>query len=294
MEHMKKVFLVSSFLFIVLFGNSQTKLLIVDGITKEPLPYTTIQSIHKKEGFITDENGFIQLDLSQTDTIHISYVGYKSINYLVGNITNGKVELFKETGSTLPDVLVKRYTPIEKPVRLGFHKLKMSWRFRGGMNRNKKYLGPEIVTLVEFPNEIEKYKILKVILPTNKVEKNDPLRLHIYSINDNGEPFEELLLNDVVIDKGSNLLNNLEVDISNQNIVLNSKGVFVGIQWVGYFDGEVKNTTDVSFTQEINKENTYSTNVRLVKKTWVNKGIVKLENTSPSNLKVGLELQKMK
>jgi hypothetical protein len=53
---------------------------IVDGITKDPLPFTTIQSLNKKEGFITDENGFILLNLSQTDTIHISYVGYKPIN----------------------------------------------------------------------------------------------------------------------------------------------------------------------------------------------------------------------
>ena len=46
--------------------------------------------------------------------------------------------------------------------------------------------------------------------------------------------------------------------------------------------------------QEINKVNTYVTSVRYSNKTWFNKGIVKLENTSPSNLKVGLELQKMK
>jgi len=279
---------------LVLSGYSQIKFVIVDGVTKVPLPYTTIQSINKKEGFITDEYGFIQLNLSQTDTIHISYVGYKSINYVFGNITNDKIELFKETGSTLPDVIVKKYTPIGKPIRLGFHNLKMSWRMRGGLNRNKKYTGQEITTLVEFPNENDKYKLLKVILPTNKIEKNDPLRLHIYSINENGEPFEEILINDVVIEKGSSLFNNIEVDISNQNIVLNSKGVFVGIQWVGYFDGEVKNTTDVSFTQEINKVNTYVTSVRYFNKTWFNKGIVNLENKSPSNLKVGLVLQKMK
>ena len=179
-------------------GNSQIKCVIVDGITKEPLPYTTIQSINKKEGFITDENGFIQLNLSQTDTIHISYVGYKSINYVVGKIINDKIELFKETGSTLSDVIVKKYTPIEKPIKVGLHKYKEGFRYKGGGNRNQKFSGQEITTLVEFPNENEKYKILKVILPTNKIEKNDPLRLHIYTLSDNGEPFEELLLNDVV------------------------------------------------------------------------------------------------
>jgi len=285
-----------SILSLLLFqiGFSQTRFVIVDGVTKDPLPYTTIQSINKKEGFITDGNGFILLNLSPTDTIHISYVGYKSINYVVGKIANDKIELFKETGSTLPDVIIKKYTPIEKPFRLGFHKLKSSYKLKYGISRNKDNIGHEITTLVEFPNENEKYKILKVIIPTNKVMKNDPLRLHIYSINDYGEPFEELLINDVIINKGFNLFGNIEVDINNQNIILNSKGVFVGIQKVGILDKEQTNITYLDFTEEINKDNTYVTNVRYFPKKWVKKGIVRLKNNFPSNLKVGLELQKMK
>jgi hypothetical protein len=109
---MKHLFSILSLLLFQI-GFSQTRFVIVDGVTKDPLPYTTIQSISKKEGFITDENGFIVLNLSQTDTIHISYVGYKSINYVVGKITNDKIELFKETGSTLPDVIIKKYTPFD-------------------------------------------------------------------------------------------------------------------------------------------------------------------------------------
>lgn len=290
---MKKILTILSLL-LFQFGYSQSKLIIVDGITKEPLPFTTIQSLNKKEGFITDENGLILLNLSQTDTIHISYVGYKSINIVVGKITSDKIELFKETGSTLPDVIVKKYTPIEKPIRLGFQNLKESYRLKDGVIRNKDNIGHEITTLVEFPNENEKYKILKVILPTNKIVKNDPLRLHIYSINDNGEPFEELLINDVIINKGFSLFGNIEVDISNQNIILNSKGVFVGIQKVGIFDKEQKNITYLYFTEEINKDNTYVTNVRFVQKKWVKKGIFRMKKNFPSNLKVGLELQKMK
>ena len=290
---MKQLLTILSLL-LFLFGYSQTKVVIVDGITKDPLPYTTIQSLNKKEGFITDENGFILLNLSQTDTIHISYVGYKPINYSVGKIINDKIELFKETGSTLPDVLVKKYKPIEKPFRLGFQNLKVSYSLKYGVIRNKDKIGHEITTLVEFPNENEKYKILKVILPTNKIVKNDPLRLHIYSINDNGEPFEELLINDVIINKGFNLFGNIEVDISNQNIILNSRGVFVGIQKVGILDKEQKNITYLYFTSEINKNNTYVTNIRFVQKKWGIKGMERLNNKFPDNLKVGLELQKMK
>ena len=290
---MKKLVLLSILLFWGMVGFSQIKVVIVDGVTKDPLPYTTIQSISKKEGFITDENGFILLNLSPTDTIHISYVGYKPINYLVGKITNDKIELFKETGSTLPDVLVKKYKPIEKPFRLGFQNLKVSFRLVDGLIRNKDNIGHEITTLVEFPNENEKYKILKVILPTNKIVKNDPLRLHIYSLSDNGEPYEELLINDIVIDKGYKLFGNIEIDISNQNIILNSKGVFIGIQWVGIWKEGNTNTTDVYFTRDYEKYVTYNTNIRLVNKKWVQQW-KNVEGKFLPNLKVGLELQKMR
>ena len=289
---MKQLLTILSLL-LLQFSYSQTKVVIVDGITKDPLPYTTIQSINTIEGFITDENGFILLNLSPTDTIHISYVGYKSINYVVGKITNDKIELFKETGSTLPDVIVKKFTPIEKPIKVGLHKYKEGFRYKGGGNRNQKFSGQEITTLVEFPNENEKYKILKVILPTNKIEKNDPLRLHIYSLSDNGEPYEELLINDIVIDKGYNLFGNIEIDISNQNIILNSKGVFVGIQWVGIWKEGNTNTTDVSFTKDYEKYVTYNTNIRLVNKKWGQQW-KNGEGKFLPNLKVGLELQKMR
>jgi hypothetical protein len=53
---MKKLVLLSILLFWGMVGFSQIKVVIVDGVTKDPLPYTTIQSISKKEGFITDDN----------------------------------------------------------------------------------------------------------------------------------------------------------------------------------------------------------------------------------------------
>ena len=68
------------------------------------------------------------------------------------------------------------------------------------------------------------------------------------------------------------------------------------VQWVqkvGIFDEEKKNITYLDFTEEINKDNTYVTNVRYIQKKWVKKGIFRLKNNFPSNLKVGLELQKM-
>ena len=59
MKSMRKILLLSILIFLGKVGYSQTKVVIVDGITKDPLPYTTIQSINTKEGFITNENGVL-------------------------------------------------------------------------------------------------------------------------------------------------------------------------------------------------------------------------------------------
>ena len=85
---MKKILIASISILYCFLGLSQSKIVIVDGNTKEPLPFTTIQAINTKEGFITDQNGIVLLNLAKTDTLHISYVGYTSINYIIGKRTS--------------------------------------------------------------------------------------------------------------------------------------------------------------------------------------------------------------
>ena len=72
-----------------------------------------------------------------------------------------------------------------------------------------------------------------------------------------------------------------------------SKGVFVGIQWVGIWKEGHTNTTDVYFTRDYEKYVTYNTNIRFVNKKWGQQW-KNGEGKYLPNLKVGLELQKMK
>jgi hypothetical protein len=59
--------------------NAQEKVsgVILDSITKAPLPYTHIIIKHTKRGAITNEDGFFTIPCSNTDTLVFSFVSYK-------------------------------------------------------------------------------------------------------------------------------------------------------------------------------------------------------------------------
>ena len=277
----------------ILFFNAvytQSKLLIIDAITKTPLPYATLKLLNKTEIYITNENGIIQFNLSKPDTIQITYVGYKSLNYIMVNDIIDTIQLFTK-GSTLPDFISKKLIPIGKPIIIGLHKYKKNMRFKGFGYHTPNFPGTEIATFLELPIENDKYKLLKIILPTNKIEKKDPLRLHIYSINEDGEPFEDLMNNDVIIDHGFNLIGNIELDVSEQNIILNGRGVFAGIQWIvrGNNSG---NNTKAFFTYDYNKSVTFLTHPKFINKKWEKFGIGEKFNSN-ANLTIGLVIQRV-
>ena len=70
------------FLFISLGLQAQEVSGIVkDSLTQETLPYVNVTYLHSDEGASTNQQGVFQLQLSEenkTDTLLISYVGYRS------------------------------------------------------------------------------------------------------------------------------------------------------------------------------------------------------------------------
>jgi len=280
-------------IFSILFFNSvysQSKFLVIDGVTKNPLPHATLRLVNKKEIYITNDNGIIQFNLSKPDTILITYVGYKSLKYIIVNDIIDTVQLFT-TSSTLPDFISKKLIPIGKPITIGLHKYKKNMRFKGFGYHTPNFPGTEIATYLELPIENDQYKLLKIILPTNKIEKKDPLRLHIYSINENGEPFENLMNNNVIIDHGFNLIGNIELDVSEQNILLNGRGVFAGIQWIGRGNNSGNNTKAL-FTYDYNKSVTFLTLPKFINKKWEKFGMGEKFNSN-TNLTIGLVIQRV-
>jgi hypothetical protein len=58
------------------------------------------------------------------------------------------------------------------------------------------------------------------------------MRLHIYDVNENGYPGVELLNRDVIINNDNFKKGYLIIDVRDQNILVNGKAFFVGVQWI--------------------------------------------------------------
>ena len=85
---------------------------IVNYSTQLPLANVNIININKVRGTVSDYNGKFELEVSVTDTLHISLIGFKSIKIRVTNdwfkIKTTKIQL-TESAIALEEVVVRPY-----------------------------------------------------------------------------------------------------------------------------------------------------------------------------------------
>jgi len=96
---------------------------------------------------------------------------------------------------------------------------------------------------------------------------------------------------DVIMDQGFNLIGNIELDVSNQNIILKGKGVFAGIQWFGLGNNS-GNNTNALFTYDYNKSGTFISHPKFINNKWEKFGMGE-KFASNTNLTIGLVLQRV-
>jgi hypothetical protein len=90
----------------------------------------------------------------------------------------------------------------------------------------------ETATLIQIPTTVNSYRISKIMFKQRNFSSKMPLRLHIYSLDGNGLPGDELLKKQIIISENDYKNGILEIDIKDQNIILEKAPFFVGIQWI--------------------------------------------------------------
>jgi hypothetical protein len=133
-----RYFVVFLFMLLAITGTAQTTQqpttvsgTVVSDITLLPVPGASIININKVKGTLTDDKGNFTVEAAVSDTIHISFIGYKSVqvrvtNDWIKNNTAVKITL-TEKAYTLEEVVVSTYNltgylqvdaklaPIKKP-----------------------------------------------------------------------------------------------------------------------------------------------------------------------------------
>ena len=86
--------------------------IIINDNTMLPIANVNVININKVKGVVTDIKGFFELDVSVSDTLHISLLGYQSLRVRVTNdwLKNGTAKLLlTEKAIALEEVIVKKY-----------------------------------------------------------------------------------------------------------------------------------------------------------------------------------------
>ncbi|WP_396194948.1 carboxypeptidase-like regulatory domain-containing protein [Flavobacterium sp.] len=77
-----------------------------------PIPNANIININKVKGVTTNASGFFEMEVSVSDTLHISILGYRSLRVRVTNdwLKNGTAKiLMTEKAIALEEVIVRKY-----------------------------------------------------------------------------------------------------------------------------------------------------------------------------------------
>ncbi|MFN3754946.1 carboxypeptidase-like regulatory domain-containing protein [Flavobacterium sp.] len=85
---------------------------IINDNTLLPIPNANIINVNKVKGVVTNTSGYFELEVSVSDTLHISILGYQSLRVRVTNdwLKNGTAKiLLTEKAIALEEVVVKKY-----------------------------------------------------------------------------------------------------------------------------------------------------------------------------------------
>ncbi|WP_462282143.1 carboxypeptidase-like regulatory domain-containing protein, partial [Salinivirga cyanobacteriivorans] len=87
---------------------------VLDSATQKPLPYANIYSVTKKKGVISNEDGRYSIDISELgpkDTLRFQYIGYKSRNLSIGQLSENTTVYLPEEIVDLNEMVVYGSAP---------------------------------------------------------------------------------------------------------------------------------------------------------------------------------------
>lgn len=279
--------------------------IVVDSLTKEPLPFTSI--VIDNEGFYTNENGRFTIK-ENSKTLKITHLGYEDFSSDIKDV--------KDTVFLIPKSILINEITISRDnkeiQKIGY--LKKS-KYSIGLLSSK---GEDIIVITPTNSAITGNYIEKIEFPLNKFKlhnkkdklyKNAPavVRINIYTV-ENNLPKEKIFSSEpvkfIMSDKEM-----ISVDVSEEMIQLPENGLCFGIEMIGRVDSngefvEENAHTRPIFTDQSSKDYkaiTYRTNSILKKKEEyypvnnINPYLMRdIKNYKPQdfNLAIGLTIRK--
>ena len=215
---MKEKRLIWIFLIVSQFALSQIKGVVKDSISGEPIPYVNIWVENETIGTISEIDGSFVLATSSDKNIVFSILGYDK-KTLKANLT--ATVLLNPTVFDLKEMVIlnKKET---KQVEIGIIKNSTFQAFDNGPKVEAKFF--------PYDKSYGKTKFIKeVTIFTDSRIDNATIKLHFYSVDDNGAPGQELLTKDYIVSLQKGVIKH-KFNLSNFDLEFPKKGLFVAYE----------------------------------------------------------------
>ena len=199
--------------------SSQIKGIVLDTVTKNPIPYVSIWIENENNGTTAEENGQFQLTIAgQSKNLLFSALGYEKKTVAISS--DMKVEMTPSTIELNEVQITKKYGT--KQIEIGETESPFLQAYENGPRIDIKF----------FPHKA-KYKktkfIKQIVLNTDCRIEEATIKLHLYKVDDAGLPGEELLEKDYIATVSKGVKKTL-FSLSSFNLQMPKEGIFVGFE----------------------------------------------------------------
>lgn len=255
------------FVLFILFGftlvsaqNLNIKKTVFDSQIKTAIPYSIINVLNTLRFKDADKSGLFDMNVNMSDTILITCIGYKEMKISVDKIIVVDSIFLNPMPITLEAIIISK--PLIKTFGLIDKKIERSCVSNSVESR------AEMATLIEVENQNKPYRLSKVFFMANRFNSENPVRLHIYEVEANGLPGNELLTKEIVITKNDLIGKKVIINLKDQNIIINEKSFFVSVQWLT--SKTLKRFTGPEFfeTGKVKKLHTYRRQLNIKNNQW--------------------------
>ena len=206
------------FFFISFSLSAQIKGVVKDSISGEPIPYVNIWVENETVGTTSEANGSFFLDASKQKSIVFSVLGYEK--KIIKGFEISSVNL-KPTAYELNEIVVLNKKNSKK-IEIGNIKNAIFQSFDNGPKVEAKFF--------PYQSAYSKTKFIKeVTLFTDSRIDSATIKIHFYSVDENGAPGKELVHKDFVVILKKGVLRH-KFDVSHYDMVFPEKGLFVAYE----------------------------------------------------------------
>ena len=206
------------FLIVSQFAFSQIRGVVNDSISGEPIPFVNIWVENETIGTTSEADGSFFLEASKEKNIVISVLGYERKTLKGSQIS---VVQLKPMAYDLREVVILNKKQ-SKQIEIGDIKNAIFQSFDNGPKIEAKFF--------PYQASYSKTKFLKeVTIFTDSRIEEATIKLHFYSVDENGFPGEELLTKDYIVTLKKGIIKH-RFNISQFDLVFPEKGMFVAYE----------------------------------------------------------------